>query len=200
MSCIKQISFKCGCQYLLVYSYKAFPNTKSYKSLIMFGSSVTKSTKELHKNSSTHFSNSFKINIYSQPFIYFRAWCFFLGSFFFLIWHTIYSFQVCYIVIWHLCTPSNDPHGKSSYHLSLHIVNIMLPSRFPMLHSTSPWHIYFTPASLYFSIPFTHFTPTSLVITNLVFWGFFLFCFFSNTNHSCQQITRNQDKRKRMLN
>lgn len=56
-------------------------------------------------------------------------------------WHTIYSLQAHYIVIWHLCALWNDSHSKSSYHLSPYTVYMILLSIFPMLYITVAWLI-----------------------------------------------------------
>lgn len=75
-------------------------------------------------------------------------------------WHAILCwFQVYRIVIWHLYTLWYDHHAKSSFHLLLFKVIILL-TILPILYITFSWIIYFVTGTLCLLFPFTYFTHT----------------------------------------
>ena len=85
-----------------------------------------------------------------------------------------------YTVIRHLCTLWDDRHYKSSNHLSLYAVIMLLLTIFLMLYITSLWLI---AEGLYLLIRFTYFIPHSPLL-----WQpltpmslFHLFCFLDST-------------------
>ena len=85
--------------------------------------------------------------------------------------------------VWHLCTLQIDHCRKSSNHLSLYKVIMVLLTVFPVLYITSLWLIYFITGSLYFLIHFKYFTqppahPSSNHQMVLCIWVCFCLVFF----------------------
>lgn len=92
---------------------------------------------------------------------------------FFYYWSTVdkpYCIsQVYNIILQHSYTLQSDHHIKSSNHLSLYKV-IMILTVFPTLYITSLWPIEFITRRLYFLFPFTFFThpATSLSSDSII--------------------------------